>query len=68
MKQLIVGYMQLFNVLDEDVIVYLPYQGMYKMKENGTGFEQILIENQALQEEETETFDDNTTIEDPSVE
>jgi len=68
MKQLIVGDMQLFNVLDEDVIVYLPYQGMYKMKENGTGFEQILIENQALQEEETETFDDNTTIEDPSVE
>ncbi len=67
-KQLMVGDMQLFNVLDEDVIVFLPYQGMYKIKEDGTGFEQLLIENQALQEEETTISDDNTTAENSSAE
>ncbi len=67
MSQLIVGDMQLFNVLDEDLVVFLPYQGLYRMKEDGTGFEQILIENQAL-EEEPAISDDNFTTEIPSAE
>ena len=66
--QLIVGDMQLFNVLDEDIIVFLPYQGMCKIKEDGTGFEQLMVENQALQEEEPETSDDNTAAENPLAE
>ena len=66
-SQLMVGDMQLFNVLDEDIIVFLPYQGLYKMKEDGTGFEQILIENQSS-EEESEVSDDNSIAENPSAE
>lgn len=67
-KQLMVGDMQLFNVLDEDIIVFLPYQGMCKIKENGTGFEQLVVENQALLEDETEISDENTAAEVPLAE
>ena len=48
--QLIVGDMQLFNVLDENLIVFLPGQGMYRIKEDGTGFESLMMENPALEE------------------
>lgn len=43
-KQLVTGEVQIFNVLDDDVIIYISTQGMCRVKADGTGFEQLLIE------------------------
>ena len=43
-KQLVTGEVQIFNVLDNDVIIYISTQGMCRVKADGTGFEQLLIE------------------------
>lgn len=44
-KQLIEGDVQIFNVCENEIIVYIASQGMCRVKSDGSGFEQILTEN-----------------------
>ena len=48
-KQLVSGEVQIFNVLDDDVIIYIATQGMCWVKADGTGFEQLLTSDAAPQ-------------------
>lgn len=54
-KQLVAGEVQIFNVCNDDVIIYISSQGMCRVKADGTGFEQLLTESTAARlEAETE--------------
>lgn len=56
-KQLVSGEVQIFNVLDDDVIIYIATQGMCRVKADGTGFEQLLTSDAAPQDGDGQNTD-----------
>lgn len=56
-KTLIVGDVQIFNVCGEDVLAYISYQGMCRVKADGTGFDVVESVNPAFAKSEEENVE-----------
>ncbi len=56
-SKIIIADMQTLNVYEDDVIAYIPYQGMCRFKTDGSEFEEISINSEEPTEETSEDSD-----------
>lgn len=60
---LVAGEVQVFNVYDDDLVMFLSTNGMCRMKADGSGFEELKIGNKDVTTEEIVPEEENVTEE-----
>lgn len=62
-KQMLAGDVQIFNIADDNIILFLSGQGMCRLKTDSTGFEQLYAGNDVLgiETENTDSYEEFLT-------